>query len=198
MADDEAPYKQSRAALRRIYGSRRIDAGNHQSAADTTPSGLARRQGAPFDDTPSGRDRVQRERGDTEGQIAAQHELDWRTQFPLQDEPVAPVSQVRPLSVLTRRASPSPLQAIGDAYKMGAVSGTFDVPQFGGSVGFSTPMAAAPPKSIAPDMPEDITSMLDLIGSTPFANSSGLGYSAIARRNRKSVMDSASRWITPI
>lgn len=36
---DDAPYLQSRAALREIYGPRRIDGRAPQSANDTTPSG---------------------------------------------------------------------------------------------------------------------------------------------------------------
>lgn len=40
---DKAPYEQSRAALRQLYGSRKIDASAPQSARDGTPSGRAKR-----------------------------------------------------------------------------------------------------------------------------------------------------------
>lgn len=40
---DEAPYEQSRAALRRMYGSRKIDASAPPSMQDTTPSARNRR-----------------------------------------------------------------------------------------------------------------------------------------------------------
>ncbi len=39
---EDAPYRQSRAALREMYGSRRIDASAPQSSRDFTPSGRQR------------------------------------------------------------------------------------------------------------------------------------------------------------
>jgi len=109
----------------------------------------------------------------------------------------------RPFAVFRNRSQPSggALGAIRDAYGSGAVSGTFAVPQYGGSVGFSTAApAASPPSSLAPETPEDISSMLDLIGGTPLANSSALGASSMLGRGRyrKSVLDSASRWVQPV
>jgi hypothetical protein len=209
MAEDKepAPYQRSRAALREKFGARSIYAGNRQSSADTTPSGIARREGAAFDDTPSGRARSARQSGmmvdgeyvanPSENQIVGQDNAQWRSQFgPL------PERQLQtPMDFFRSRAQPtplSPLQAIREARGAGATNGTFNVPQYGGSAGFSTASASQPTMPLAPDMPEDITAMLDLIGTTPLVNSSGLGASSMAARSRKSVLDSASKWVVPI
>lgn len=85
MAD--APYQQSRAALRERYGSRAIDARAPQSPLDTTPSGkLARFQ----------------QSGMRPDQIKSAYEQDWRAQF-------APVSQTQqPPTLFSRRAAQAP------------------------------------------------------------------------------------------
>lgn len=164
----EAPYQQSRSALRRLYGSRSINASAPQSA---------------MDDTPSGRQRALRDSGLTRREVAAEENDRWRTLFPAPD--MAPVN--RPLAMLSARRPPtSTLESIQQAQANGAAYGNFPVPQYGGSVGFRNP-------SLMPAMDADVSDIAGLgggVGMSPL--------SFFKQRPRPSILSGAQNWIAPV
>lgn len=161
-------YEPSRAALRRMYGTRRIDASAPQSA---------------LDDTPSGRQRALAGIGLSSRQVQAEENARWRSAFP---EP--PAAQVRPLSMLSNRRPPNTtLDAIQQAQANGAAYGSFPVPQYGGSVSFSRP-------SLMPETP--VADASDLGGFSPSSSFTPLSF--FKPRPRPSILTGAQNWIAQI
>lgn len=164
-----AGYQQSRSALRRIYGTRAINASAPQSA---------------LDDTPSGRQRALRDSGLTRREVKAEENARWRTLFP---EPQMAPMVGRPLAMLSARRPPtSTLESIQQAQANGASYGNFPVPQYGGSVGFTNPSMM--PTTDAD--PSDITGLGGGMSMSPL--------SFFKQRPRPSILSGAQNWIAPI
>lgn len=168
----DAPYLQSRSALRAKYGARRINATAPQSAADMTPSGMLTRQKGIRDLTPSGRQRSMRQGGMSEDDIVGAENRFWNQQFggmnPIQNE----LTRARPVDMLRRRSAPmSPIDAMS---------------QFGDDallpVGTTTPYkifaSAGPAEGVDPA----IASL----------------FPSARRRNRPSILDGAQTWLRTV
>lgn len=175
MLQEDAPYQQSRSALRRIYGSRRIDASAPQAANDSTPSGRMRVMQA------DGLSPKQAREADTDN---------WRATFNhgdvLGDNGQRPIAQVRPFDLMRRRAAPqSPLDAIEQAHATGAVNGSFPTPF--GEVGFDRP-------SLMPEAPvvENLSDYTGAIAATPPSSF----FPKPRQPKRPSILDGADRWLT--
>lgn len=184
-ASEDPEYKQSRAALRDLYGSRRIDARPHQSDADATPSGIAARASGIQDTTPSGiareLGRKERAKGATAAEAAdtvdEQSFSKWRSVFkqPIPQDP-SPMARMAPIS-----SSSPPLDIMGQirqARDWGAVNGTFQTPY--GTAGFD----------LRPTTPPDENALTKQLSDIPLPKSF---YGAQAPR--PSILSSASKWL---
>jgi hypothetical protein len=182
MADD-APYQQSRAALRRIYGTRRIDASAPQAAQDGTPSGRERRAvmaGA----TPAGAVRKATEQ--------------FRSEFnPLPAVPVGrPMGWSRSIAQQQDTGLPGTIR--GDI-QSGAVTGSYPVPQYNGSVGFSmTPPQPTPLNyPLTEPSPVGAETLAPYLPTTPKPT----GYVPPWRKQQtpgimSTVLNGAAKWLT--
>lgn len=177
----EAPYQQSRSALRKIFGSRSINGSAPQSAMDSTPSGIAARRDGSMDDTPSARQARLRESGLRPREVKAEENARWRTLFPAPE-----MAPIQPMQRFAARPPSSTLDAILQANANGAVSGTFPVPQYGGSVGFSRP---SPIPSMAVADPSDL-------GGYATKTTSPLSF--FRPKQRPSILTGAQQWMAQI
>lgn len=152
---DDAPYKQSRAALRQIYGPRAITSGG-QSARDTTPSGRAR---------------FLEERGASAPAAERMVRQEFRDRFP---EGI-PAERPTPITMNPFRRAPlaggfaSP-EDVGLLRSQGA-SGTLRTPY--GTVSLGLVPQTAPAEDIAPFIPTPAAplSNFSLPSRTPFTSS---------------------------
>lgn len=187
---DDAPYKQSRAALRRIYGSRSIDASAPQSARDTTPSGRARRM-------------------EQEGLSATERRDEsnavWQKQFrqrgndivaaPQEAPPAIADATVRPLDLMRRRTAPqSPLDAIEQARTTGASSVVTQTPY--GKIGFGADAGNQifGPK-LMPDSP--IAGIGNYLGSITRTSNASL-FPSLRQPRKPSILDGAEKWLKTV
>lgn len=181
--DPEDPqfYAKSRAALRDLYGSRKIDARTHISEADSTPSARMARQTGIVDTTPSGRMREYRERGLTEDQSAQRSGDYWKSLFKTQP-------QASPLGSATPKASMPQTEG----------SGMFDaligLPKFVPAPTPSWEVQGNKALSLAPTVPPDPATLQSQLGLIPSSNPL---YDINAPR-RLSVMSGANKWIQPV
>lgn len=188
MATD-APYTLSRAAMRRRFGQRAIDASAPQSTRDTTPSGVAA---------------IQKQRGVGDIAQAADTAAGWQRLFPnsqwadsamkdMRAGPPAPGEQkpqqaARPFDIMRRRqAAQTPLEAIRLARESGATSGSFATPY--GQVGF-----ADTPK-LMPEQP--VADVSDYIGSIGGSRTEQL-FPSLRKPRRASILDGAQRWMNTV
>lgn len=167
------PYQQSRAALRKLYGTRAIDASAPQSKAD---------------DTPSGRFQFARDMGMGREQAAAARDSAFSALFRINPRPAQPVvAGELPGPVMDPVRPPAnALDAINQANAMGASSGTFPVPEYGGSVSFRRP-------SLMPSTPT--ADMSEYLGG--FARSDS-PLSFFKPKPRPSILTGAQQWVANI
>lgn len=172
-ARNEAPYQQSRAALRKLYGTRSINASAPQSAAD---------------DTPSGRFRFAQGMGADRAQAAQARDAAFGALFRFAPPPAPPVAGGAPPAPLMAPLRPpnNALEAIDQANASGAASDTFPVPEYGGSVSFRRPslMPTAPTADMSP-----------YLGG--FARSDS-PFSFFKRPPRPSILTGAQQWVANI
>lgn len=200
LSNQPAPYVQSRAALRSIYGTRRIDARAPQSAMDTTPSGMAARNPG---------------QSDLQKNVAANSY--WRTLFPqarpgddltkpvaANVSPAAPgdvdeqgnpigvaAAPIKPFDFIRQRQTPqSPLEAIRNSYSSGATSGRFTTPY--GPVSYGT---AGNVPSLMPTSGIPIASVSDYVGNMRGMAGSDSLFPSIAPKAKPSILDGASDWL---
>lgn len=180
--------------MRRLYGPRKIDARAPQSAADSTPSGQKARATGNKDDTPSGRQRYNRENptfnpitgavvpvGDLEG-------MNWRTMFrpePVTDEPQRPMARMAPIIQPPSAGLDIAGQMLA-ARQAGATSGSFRTPY--GTAAFN----------LAPATPPDVASLQSSLSALPPAMAPATTLSAFAQKPKPSVLSGASKWLAPI
>jgi hypothetical protein len=173
-------YKQSRAAQRQMYGTRRIDGVAKQSLQDNTPSGRAA---------------IREEVGMSGQEAKRQDELGWRDQFKfkLGDPKELPmflpdpsIAQPQPLArVQQGLATP---EDILDAYSRGETSGVFRTPYDtpGGGVAFGDAASKVPfGTSVVPQSNLPASAMTDFLPKQP-------------RGYMSSVLDAAPRWQKPL
>ena len=169
-----APYQQSRAALRREYGSRVIDASSKQSPLDTTPSGKMAR----FAQDP-----------DTKKNVAGTYRQDWKKQFdpvlaapdvqqPMQSRVAMQNPTINPIQKPFAQGGPATPEDLQSVIQSGG-AGTFKTP-YGGSATIK-PLGLLP-ETAAPDT------------FTPFTTTGPLSSFALPK---PTVLSSGSKWSRP-
>lgn len=165
-----AGYQQSRSALRRIYGTRAINASAPQSA---------------LDDTPSGRQRALRVKGLNDDQILAKEDSRWSRLFS-DSRPVSGAG-MRPLTMLYNRRPPaSTLESIQSMNPNRDFP--VPVPGYEGGSGVSLASTSLMPNTDAD--PSDITGLGGGMSMSPL--------SFFKQRPRPSILSGAQSWIAPV
>lgn len=184
---EDPTYRQSRAAQRQMYGTRRIDARANQSAQDYTPSGRAARR---------------KEEGFSENQSDNLDQIWWKDQFKPRAGTFAHEDSLPGLSPDPTIAQPQALSRkppgtsvadeILDAYARGMTSGTFRTPYDtpGGGVAYgdaarTVPFGGPPKSTVVPQSNLPPSAMTDFLPKQP-------------RGYMSSVLDSAPRWQKPL
>jgi len=179
-------YNLSRAALRQRFGTRRIDASAPQSARDTTPSGIAARESGIRDNTPSGRRAFFTQQGMGRDTIARREAEGWDRLFPSDEAALPTPDDGVNIPDLTAISTPpaNALEAIERANAVGAASGSFAVPQYGGSVSFRRP-------SLMPT--GQVVDFSEYLGG--FATQTQSPFSFFKPKPRPSVLSGAQEWL---
>jgi hypothetical protein len=206
-ASDDPEYRQSRAALREIYGSRRIDGSAPQSARDTTPSGRAaylnygKTPGLSANDqTPSARESRALVTNDMGVQTPAQAAGLVADRFAAQFRPRLSQGDASP--PMGRPSGWSKTQPMGlpdiirGDIQSGAVTGSYPVPKYGGTVGFSMPQPTPTSFPLDTPSPVDASSLAPYLPTTPKPT----GYVPPWRKQQppgimSTVLNGAAKWI---
>lgn len=155
--------------MRRLYGSRSIDASAPQSERDTTPSGRAR---------------IDEQRGMTRAEVTEREDRLWQEKFPERPSivplAVGPERKTRPFDLVRRGPAKSPLEAIQQANESGLGAGTFFTPY-----GNVTRTASLMPAESMPDVTDYL--------NTPARSATSLF--SPRQRQRTSILDGANRWL---
>lgn len=174
METEIAPYKLSRAALRKKYGARSIDASAPQSSRDTTPSGRAA---------------FLMDRGATPDQAKGELNDRWRRRFPAPGAAPnfpLPDEAMRPMATGPLRSPKTALEAIEQANQGGASFGSFLSPY--GPVSFDR-RPSLMPTAAASDASEYLSG---------FASREQSPLSFFKPKPRPSILSGAQKWLASI
>jgi len=181
---DDPNYKQSRSALREIYGSRRINGKAGISAADTTPSAVEARRSGITDTTPSGRARQLREQAAEAGiaepspkQLRKEDQTLWEATFGPDRERMQ-----RPMSRMAS-ATAGPAPALDIYGELMGQPGVVD-----------NPLGSQQRFNLSPTTPPDMRAVAAQLNDIPMPRS----MFSNANIPRPSVLRGASKWLQKV